>query len=225
MFEQQDSLLANPSESSPDYITRFSRQLLVRGWSGQAQRKLGTLAVALPSNFEFAGRYLAGAGVRALYIYPHLYPHLGQQTNCEQGEGSKSEVCLKSWDKGNWWNRGLPESCSIYNLLSNPLPSPADLGLLRAALCEKESDLPPLLTSQSLELIITVGDTVIPRWLKSSASQEETFFSAACNHHSGSSDPALQAPLQPITLPSSLCTQPMRELTAVGFLLSTFFSK
>lgn len=50
-------------------VERYSRQLILKGWSEETQLNLRSLSVAIPSSLPSCALYLAAAGVGQLAIY------------------------------------------------------------------------------------------------------------------------------------------------------------
>ena len=70
-----------PAELTRESVIRYSRQLILPGWSSESQRQLGTTAIAINSSFSSAALYLAAAGVGAIALAndnPLLHEQLGR---------------------------------------------------------------------------------------------------------------------------------------------------
>ena len=57
-------------ELSPNDIERYSRQLILQGWSQQLQLRLGEISVAIPMRMSVLQRYLTAAGIKNVYRTP-----------------------------------------------------------------------------------------------------------------------------------------------------------
>lgn len=80
------------AELSPNDIERYSRQLILQGWSQQLQLRLAEISVAIPMRMSVLQRYLAAAGIKNIYRTPIGTPDTAQDTAQETAPQTAPET-------------------------------------------------------------------------------------------------------------------------------------